>query len=116
VTLLNESLVVWNPKGLLDFAKSNSELFKKLMFNDALIGFALKESKKRVKFYYKNQDARVQSFYNARHKYPEKVVEEVGIFMIYLLPEKWKNLSASKVANFLVDVAVNLFEAAKEAE
>jgi hypothetical protein len=109
-------LVVWNPEGLLQFAKCNSELFKKIMFNNNLIGFALKESKKRVKFCYQNPDARVVSFYNARHKYPEAVVDEVGVFMIYLLPEKWKNLAASKVANFLVDVAVNLFEAAKEAE
>jgi hypothetical protein len=111
---INTAIVVYKEgMDLVSFTTDNEDVAKGLLFDDTVIKFALAESRKRVKFAYISPDERVERFYASRHSYPEDIIEQVGVAIIYMLPVKCKNLNASKVANFVVDCMVNLFNSVK---
>jgi hypothetical protein len=112
---LNTSVIVATTGGLMDFLNCNRDLVRRLIRINYVQHFALAESRRRVKFYYRSEDDRVHNFYLTRHTFPEDVIDEVGKEIIYMLPPKWVNLNSTKVAYFVEDCLVNLYVAAGEA-
>jgi hypothetical protein len=112
--LLNSTIIAVDLKTLITFAYANEGVVLSLMKDRNVILFSIKESKKRVRFGYIPVDKRVAKFFDARHKYEEKIIHELGIAIVCMMPVQWKNLNATKVADFMIDCVVNLFERAQQ--
>jgi hypothetical protein len=109
MNVLNSTEVDSSPRCLLDFARGNVTLIRKLLNNKTVGEYSISEYRKRARFQYVNPDPKIEEFFRERFTFAEHLITELQEIVFYSVPSNWTTYRATRIAEFIVDCVIHLF-------